>query len=89
MNVHRHSLVVAWALWQSLQVWAGPLGTSIAEDSAIVSTHESKDACIRAAISQRRMRNAILRRYQGQDQVGIYAFACLEEGADPTLATFE
>ncbi len=84
-----HSLVLAWALWQGLQVWAGPMDTRIAEDSTIVRTYASEDACLKAAISKRRTRNAILRRYQGEDQVGIYAFACLEEGADPTLATFE
>jgi len=49
-----HSLVLvlaAWALWQGLQVWAGPMDTRIAEDSTIVRTYDSEDACLKAAIS--------------------------------------
>jgi hypothetical protein len=84
-----HSLVLVWALWQGLQVWVGPMDTRIAEDSTIVRTYDSEDACLKAAISKRRTRNAILRRYQGEDQVGIWVWACTPTGADPTLATFE
>jgi hypothetical protein len=85
-----HSLVCAWLLWQGLDVWIGPTRSpSPGEDAEIVNTYESKDDCLKAAITKRNTRNAILRQNKSQDQVGIEKWACLPVGAPPEKAHFD
>jgi len=93
-----HSLFCAWLLWQGLEVWAGPPvapgttwteRTRLSNEDKIVNSYESKDDCLKAALTKRNFRNAILRRYKGEDQVSIEVWACLPTGAPPEKARFE
>jgi hypothetical protein len=86
---HSLVLVLAWSLWRGLEVWAGPIGTSMAEDSTIAHTYATKDDCLQAARTKRRTRGAVLRRYQGADQVSIERWVCLPSGVPPEKARFE
>jgi len=85
------SLVVAWALWQGLEVWAGSGQTATRgpDTSEIVNNYDTKDQCLAVAASRRRIRNAIRRRHKGEEQIGIEVWACAPTGLSPEKEWFE